>query len=74
MSVLTSDGEIPYRKITIGNLIFEAPVRITNSCNPNNNLPYALQDIHGKFIYALPGGMYLLPDDTVYDPNASEHA
>lgn len=74
MSVLTSDGEIPYRKITIGNLTFDAPVRVTGFFNPRKHLPYALQDIYGKFIYALPGGMYLLPDDTVYDPNASEHA
>jgi hypothetical protein len=74
MSVITSDGDIPYRKVTIGTLIFEAPVRVTKVYNPNNHLPGALRTAQGDLIYALPGGMYLLPDGAVYDPNARVYA
>lgn len=71
MSTNTSVGDVPFRTVVLGDLTFLAPVRIIPSLTDGNGRPAPLEDAQGYYIYALPGGMYLMHDNTVFDPKSS---
>jgi hypothetical protein len=71
MSTNTSVGDIPFRTVVLGDLTFLAPVRILPYLTDGKGRPAPLEDAQGHYIYALPGGMYLMHDNSVFDPKSS---